>query len=56
MRFPSLPGIRTARPVRRRLLKAFPYAMIYEVRDTEILVVAVAHNRRKPGYWRKRGI
>ena len=41
-------------PFRRTMLKRFPYLVIFTVRDEEILVVAVAHARRKPGYWKDR--
>lgn len=44
-----------ARQIRRRMVKGFPYALIYEVREHDILILAVAHARRKPGYWKKRG-
>lgn len=36
---------------RRYLLRRYPYAIIYEVRDTDVRVLAVAHQRRRPGYW-----
>jgi plasmid stabilization system protein ParE len=39
---------------RRMLVERFHYDVIYIVRDDEVLVVAVAHQRRKPGYWRRR--
>ena len=39
---------------RRFLLKQFPYAVIYSVRHDEIVVVAVAHQHRRPGYWKAR--
>jgi plasmid stabilization system protein ParE len=40
--------------MRRVLTNRFPYAVIYlEYRD-EILVVAIAHTSRRPGYWRSR--
>lgn len=32
----------------------FPYGLIYAVSDGEILIIAVAHNRRAPEYWRPR--
>jgi plasmid stabilization system protein ParE len=32
----------------------FPYARIYRVHDETVFVVAVAHQRRAPGYWRGR--
>ena len=39
---------------RRCLIKSFPYGVIYQIRDEEILVVAVANLHRKPEYWRGR--
>ena len=36
---------------RRRSLRRFPYAVIFEVRQDTITVMAIAHHRRKPGYW-----
>lgn len=45
---------RTRREIRRYLLAHFPYAIVYEVRENECLVVAVAHTARRPGYWAKR--
>jgi len=42
------------RPVRRHFGKAFPYAIIYADRDDAVVVLAVAHFRRRPGYWRGR--
>ncbi len=40
--------------LRRILLKRFPYAIIYRVRAEEIVIIAYAHLRRRPGYWRSR--
>ncbi|WP_437185264.1 hypothetical protein SH668x_002363 [Planctomicrobium sp. SH668] len=37
--------------VRRLLLKRFPYAVVVLVRPEEVVVVAVAHTRRRPLYW-----
>jgi plasmid stabilization system protein ParE len=40
---------------RRFILGRFPFSIIYKVRDnSEIYVVAVMHNHRKPGYWNER--
>jgi plasmid stabilization system protein ParE len=42
-------------PGRRRLLiDRFPYALIYAVEGRRIVVLAVAHSRRRPGYWHGR--
>ena len=35
-------------------LTRFPYLVVYREEPTRILVVAIAHAKRKPGYWRKR--
>jgi hypothetical protein len=35
-------------------LNRFPYGLVYQVREGYILVVAVAHLNRKPGYWKDR--
>jgi len=35
-------------------LKQFPYKIIYIVENDQILVLAVAHDRRRPGYWQDR--
>jgi plasmid stabilization system protein ParE len=40
---------------RRTILDRFPYVVFFEIRPAEIEVVAVAHARQKPGYWRDRG-
>lgn len=34
--------------------RGFPFVMAYILRDQRIIVIAVAHTRRKPGYWRDR--
>jgi hypothetical protein len=41
---------RARREVRRAVLRRFPYSIIHEVRTTEIVVLAVAHGRRRFGY------
>ena len=40
--------------IRRYRLDRFPYGIIYKMRDDEILIIAVAHLHRHPGYWRTR--
>jgi plasmid stabilization system protein ParE len=39
---------------RRVRLTRFPYLVAYREEVTRILVVAIAHGKQKPGYWRKR--
>jgi plasmid stabilization system protein ParE len=40
-----LPGIR------KRVLRKFPYSLIYTIERDELLILAVAHHSRRPGYW-----
>ena len=35
-------------------LRRFPYLIVYHELDAAIQVVAVAHDKRRPGYWRRR--
>lgn len=37
---------------RRYVLRRFPYVLIYEVEGASVIVTAIAHGRRRPGYWR----
>jgi plasmid stabilization system protein ParE len=39
---------------RRFLLHRFPFAVIYRELPSRIQVLAVAHTRRRPGYWKER--
>ena len=50
----SAPGVAGVHGVKRLLLRRFPYAVVVCERGTEILVIAFAHNARRPGYWRDR--
>ena len=36
-------------------VRCFPFFLYYRIIDnSEVLIMAVAHGRRKPGYWRRR--
>ncbi len=37
--------------VRKCLLHKFPYKLMYSVEEDHILIIAVAHQHRKPDYW-----
>jgi plasmid stabilization system protein ParE len=42
-------------PFREAGLRRYPYSIIYRVEASgDVLVVAVAHNSREPGYWQGR--
>lgn len=40
--------------LRRRLIRRFPFGILYRIEPKEIVIVAVAHLKRRPGYWRER--
>ena len=40
--------------LRRYILPKFPFSLVYRFTPTSIEVIAVAHHRRKPGYWKMR--
>ena len=39
---------------RRIFLRRFPYFIVYRLRRPRIEVIAIAHARRRPGYWHAR--
>jgi plasmid stabilization system protein ParE len=40
--------------VRRCVVRVFPYAVLYTIESDYVLIVAIAHGKRRPGYWRHR--
>lgn len=51
--FPRLGAVWRGR-TRRFPLRRFPYSIVYYLRESEVRVLAVAHQSRKPGFWRGR--
>lgn len=55
-------GLLTANPqsfpvkwkVRHCYMSIFPFDIVFEEFDDHIVIYAVAHTKRKPGYWRER--
>lgn len=47
-------GARASTGLHRVMVRRFPYYLLYAVEETRIFLVAVAHFRRRPGYWRTR--
>ena len=39
---------------RRYLLHNYPYALVYQERGERLVVIAVAHHKRRPSYWKAR--
>lgn len=49
--WPLWPGLAPSQDVRRFLLPRFPFAVAYVASPDVVMVLAVAHTRRRPGYW-----
>ncbi len=46
--------ISTDQRTRRVLVQRFPYQIVYRLLLDEIVIIAVAHLKRRPGYWKER--
>ncbi|MFQ5791535.1 MAG: type II toxin-antitoxin system RelE/ParE family toxin [Acidobacteriota bacterium] len=47
-------GRRISENIRRRIVRRFPFGILYSIESDLIVIVAVAHLRRRPGYWKGR--
>ncbi len=47
-------GQKVVDDLRCGLLSRFPFSLIYGIEPEDLLIVAVAHQRRRPFYWRER--
>lgn len=41
--------------VRVRTIARFPYRIYYRTQADAVLIIAIGHRRRRPGFWRSRG-
>ena len=41
-------------PVRRRILRRFPYGILYSVKEDAIRILAIMNLKRRPTYWVER--
>src|SRR3954469_15210009 len=48
------PGVPWDLGVRRALLRQFPYVVAFMELPEEIRVLAIAHGKKRPGYWLRR--
>jgi plasmid stabilization system protein ParE len=46
---PKVKGI-----IRRRIIGRFPYAILYQIDPSEIVILAIMHQHRDPDYWHDR--
>jgi plasmid stabilization system protein ParE len=40
--------------LKRVPLRRFPFSLIYSIESDAVLIIAVSHQRRRPGYWQSR--
>jgi len=45
---------RVSKKLRRKVLSRFPYGLIYAIEQDRIRIMAIAHYKRRPEYWRYR--
>ena len=49
--FPRLLDVSEDLEIRRSLLPRFPYALVFISLEVDIRIIALAHTKRRPGYW-----
>jgi toxin ParE1/3/4 len=40
--------------IHRCLVNRFPFGILYGIEPSGVFIIAVMHQRRRPGYWKKR--
>lgn len=51
---PRWPRLRSPFEIRRALVKHHPYFVIYAILPDQLVILAIAHTSKQPGYWRGR--
>jgi len=54
LRYAVYEGKKLDRELRRAMVDRFPYVLIFEIRKSEVLIVAIVHTSRRPGFWQDR--
>jgi plasmid stabilization system protein ParE len=49
VRWPKL-----TKSIRRYVFPRFPFMLVYRVKPTYVEVIAIAHQKKRPGYWQVR--
>lgn len=52
--WPPVPYWTGSPEIRSRSVGQFPYRAVYYLRGREVVLIAYAHEKRRPGYWRHR--
>jgi len=51
---PRWPRVEAPFDVRRAKVRHHPYLVVYAVLEDQLVVLAIAHTKKRPGYWRDR--
>lgn len=51
---PIWPGLDSAYEVRRAKVRRHPFLVVYMVQSDQLIILAIAHTKKKPGYWASR--
>jgi plasmid stabilization system protein ParE len=51
---PRWPRLQSPFEIRRAIVKRHPYLVVYAVLPDQIVIIAIAHTSKRPGYWRRR--
>ena len=51
---PRWPQLRSPFEIRRAIVKRHPYLVVYAILSDQLVIIAVAHTSKRPGYWRRR--
>jgi plasmid stabilization system protein ParE len=51
---PIWPRLDSAHEVRRAKVRRHPFLVVYMVQSDQLIILAVAHTKKKPGYWANR--
>lgn len=51
---PIWPGLDSAHEVRRAKVRRHPFLVVYMLHSDQLVILAVAHTKKKPGYWASR--
>jgi toxin ParE1/3/4 len=46
--------VKMSKKIRKFFLRRFPYTIFYEIIENSINILAVSHQKQKPGYWEGR--
>lgn len=54
LRFAIYEGTPLDEPVRRALVKRFPYVVSFRIAGDFVRILSIFHGHRRPGYWKSR--